>query len=108
MDQKEPSHISALWSVGMFKPYDCVVMAVVFVLAATTFFWWMFSPEFQLARLLMPLMALSLVVQLWLVSLVYRCIWFVIKTWADIKNLPVSAAKLAVAFSRGTPPSNEG
>lgn len=86
----------------MFKPYDLVVVGVESLIVVTTIFWWIFKPEPQLVHLLVPFMLFVVVLMLWLVSLMYRCIWFVVKTWADIKQLPVSAAKLAVAFARGS------
>jgi hypothetical protein len=102
MPEKEQSHVSALWEVGMFKPYDLVVVGLEVLIAVTTGFWWLFKPEPQVIQLLVPFMVFVIVLMLWLVSLMYRCIWFVVKTWADIKNLPASAAKLAIAFARGT------
>jgi len=42
--------------------------------------------------------ACIIVTQLWIVSLVYRCNWYVIKVWADVKMMPADAAKLAVGF----------
>lgn len=102
MPEKEKSHVSALWEVGMFKPYDLMVIGLEILIVTTTFFWWVFKPEPQLVHLLIPFMLFTLALLFWMVSLMYRCIWFVVKTWADIKNLPVSAAKLAVVFARGS------
>lgn len=90
----------------MFKPYDLAMLAVLMLLVVTTFFWWLFKRP-ALAELAVPLLAFNAVMTTWAVTLMYRCIWFVIKTWTDIKMLPVSAAKLAISFTRGSVDSNE-
>ena len=99
-EQDEKSHLGALWEIGMFKPYDVVVVVLLLFIIFTTVLWGVFKKP-ELFQFVVPLMLMILVLMVWVVSLVFRCIWFIVKTWADIKMLPVSAGRLAVAFARG-------
>jgi len=38
---------------------------------------------------------------IWLISLVFRCSWFVLKAHADIAMLPNASARIAVAYLSG-------
>lgn len=104
MANDDKSHIAALWEVGMFKPYDIVIVAVELFTSMVTALWYIFSQEPSWRVLAVVAVFCLALLLLWMVSLMYRCIWFVIKTWADIKQLPISAAQLAISFTRGSGP----
>jgi uncharacterized membrane protein len=98
----EKSQLKTLWELGMFRPYDLAILGLLGLTAMATLFWRVFSPAATWHGFLAAALVSLLLFQLWLVSLAYRCIWFVIKVWGDIKNLPNDAAKLTLAFTRGT------
>ena len=85
---------------GLLKPYDAVMAAVIFCC-------WLFAAMWKLLGTPTPMdmiaLALANIVftQFWLISLVYRCAWFVLQTRADINLLPFESARLAANFMTG-------
>jgi len=86
--------------------FDWIMLAVILVMWIVSGFWFLFhqsSPEGtpKLLVLLAVLMASIMFKLIWLISLVFRCSWFVLKAHADIAMLPNASARIAVAYLSG-------
>jgi hypothetical protein len=101
--KKQYTQVDALWEVGMFKRYDVIVFFLFlfswFVIGA-----WLVFGQPDLIKVVLASVLTLILLMLWIISLIYRTIWFIVKQWADIKLLPAQAAKLAVAFTQGSAP----
>lgn len=96
----------ALKEAGWWTPYDWFVTILFFSLWIVTGFWFLFStphPEgpSRTTVLLLIFMAGQSLQMVWLISLAFRCSWFVLKAHADIAMLPHASARIAAAFLAG-------
>ncbi len=87
------SLVDALWAAGYLKTYDVVVAVLFILLMATAAIVKVVRPDVEL----MPfMMAMMMVISIFTLSVVYRCMWFVLQTRADVKLIANEAANLAV------------
>lgn len=92
----------ALKEAGWWTTYDWIMTGCLVALWVTTFFWLIFSvAESRILTLIVVLLISLSLKALWIVSLVFRCAWFVLKAHADIAMLPYSAARIAAAYLAG-------
>lgn len=102
--QQPMSQWSALKQAGWWTSYDWVMLTAIGILWLTAFYWKIFgnpSPEGFVAFLLVNISLLLI----WLISLVFRCSWFVLRMHADIATLPHESARIAVAYLSGQAPA---
>jgi small-conductance mechanosensitive channel len=85
---------------GLLKPYDAAMAAVILLCWVLTACWKIFGTPTALDIIAM-ILANIVFTQFWLISLVYRCAWFVLQTRADINLLPFESARLAANFMTG-------
>lgn len=96
----------ALKEAGWWTPYDWVMVGILLGLWIVTGFWFLFStpsPESmpRVTCLLVVLCASICLKLVWLISLIFRCSWFVLRLNADIAMLPSASARIAVAYLSG-------
>lgn len=105
--QAPMSQWTALKEAGWWTQYDWIMLSLIGFLWVTAFYWKMFgNPDGNgLVALLLINVSLLLV---WLISLVFRCSFFVLRLHAEIATLPEQSARIAVAFLAGQqPPSTK-
>lgn len=90
----------ALFQVGFIKPIDFVFALLLVAAGITSFFWAIFgTPTLRgFEAILLSAVTVTLV---WLVILVYRCLFHVIQARSEINLMPDSAAKLAISYQVG-------
>lgn len=98
--EKTLTRFQAQRKLGLFAPMDYTIVAFMIGSWITLGFWKLFgTPE------LLQLIAVALVnivlMQCWIVVLVYRCLVFVLDVQADINLLPEAAARIVVGFWEG-------
>lgn len=101
--QPEMTQWQALRRVGWVQTSDFVFVGVLVASWVTAFFWWLFGSP-TAAGLAVVAAANIVLAQLWVVSLVFRCSFFVLQMRAEINTMPAAAAKLALSFQRGSAP----
>ena len=93
----------ALRRVGWFQGSDFAIVGIILASWVTCFFWWLFGSP-TLAGLAVVALANLALTQIWAISLVFRCSFFVLQMRAEINTMPAAAAKLALSFQRGSAP----
>ena len=94
----------ALFSLGYMKWLDLIFLMAFVGNIVTAFFWLLFGTP-TINHLIGCGIIGLMILMLWLIILVYRCMWFVlVYVVAEIKTLPSKAAQLAVAFTSGHVP----
>lgn len=88
----------AYWAAGFIKPYDFVMLSLFLLTVVTTVFWSLFGNP-SATQVLIVLVSLVILLQVWIVSLVFRCSDFVLNAHADIHLLPVEAARIVSAYA---------
>jgi hypothetical protein len=105
--QPPMSQWTALKEAGWWKPFDTAILGLIVAVWVTGFYWKMFGDPGTsgLVALLLANVSFKLI---WLISLVFRCSWFVLRLHADIATLPQESARIAVAYLSGQapPPKN--
>jgi hypothetical protein len=96
-------HVKALWEVGFVTIIDFIWCALMLFGAITAAFWCIFGSPTVLGLLVVGVVLLGMF-QGWLVLLLYRCLYFIIKTRADINMMPTEAARLAQIYQAGGKP----
>lgn len=92
----------ALRQIGFFSGFDFVILALVGLCFTTLIFWGIFALP-SLLQIAVCLLACAILLQVWAISLVYRCMHFVVMTQSYIHTLPEDAAKIVMAaYSGGT------
>lgn len=94
------SESAALWQVGFVKGFDCVIACVVLLGLSVIASWAVFGNP-DAVRVIAALLAPIALIQLWIVALVFRCSYFVLKMRAEFNGLPDAAARIAVAHLQG-------
>ena len=102
--QAPMSQWSALKAAGWWMGYDWVMLGVIGFILVTGLYWKLFGDP-GTEGLIALLLATILILLVWIVSLIFRCSWFVLRLNADIATLPDQSARIAVAYLQGTPPS---
>lgn len=96
--QRPMTRWEAYWTAGFIKPYDFVMLAVFLIKLAVLAAWCAFGQP-NVLHVLLVLLGLVIWLQLWTVSLVFRCSDFVLSVHADIHLLPVEAARIVSAYA---------
>ena len=96
----------ALKEAGWWTPYDWIMAGILLALWIVTGFWLLFHPASpegasRMTVLLAVFLASISLKLVWLISLIFRCSWFVLKMHADIAMLPTTSARIAVAYLSG-------
>jgi hypothetical protein len=96
----------ALKEAGWWTPYDWVMTGLIGLVGTTTAFWLIFSSHGPESVPVTTGLILALLVKLdllgiWIVSLAFRCSWFVLRVHADIAMLPHESARIAASFLAG-------
>lgn len=99
---KPYTELDALVEVGAWKPIDLVAVSLFGISFTASVLCMAFGWAPAHKVVLCVLFALIFLL-LWLISLVYRTMFFIVKVWADIKGLPADAARLAVSFVQQPP-----
>ena len=97
------SHWTALKEAGWWTGFDWTMLILIIVLWVTALYWKIFGHPgtSSLIALLLVNISLKLV---WLICLVFRASWFVLRLNADIATMPQESARIAVAYLSGQPP----
>ena len=98
--EKLISRSDALREVGFWQNIDYVAIFVI----ATNLLALIVSAvigHLTIIAALTWLVAILLLVSVWVVLLVFRCMWFVIQITAEIKMMPAAASQMVMAFMRG-------
>lgn len=98
------SQWTALKEAGWWTSFDWTMLVLIVTLWITAIYWKIFGHPTagNLIALLLVNISLKLV---WLICLVFRCSWFVLRLNADIATMPQESARIAVAYLSGqTPP----
>ena len=87
----------ALRHMNFFSNSDFILFSLVILTWTTLLFWKIFAqPTFQ-DVVFIALVSFT-IVQIWLITLVYRCMHFVVLTQAYVNTLPQDAARIATAM----------
>ena len=84
----------------MIKAFDAVMLGLILSVWVTLGFWKIFGDPSPMNLIAGALVNIS-VTQFWLISLAYRCAFFVLQTRADVNLLPMEAARLALGYMTG-------
>jgi hypothetical protein len=101
--QPPMSQWEALKAAGWWTPFDWALLILIALIWVSGFYWTLFGEPGLLGAILLLLLSLSLK-SVWLISLVFRCSWFVLRVNADIATMPQESARIAVAFLAGQAP----
>lgn len=85
--------------LGLFAPHDYVTMGLV-VFSWMTLGFWAFFGDPTLLNVLGIVIFNVVLMQIWLVILVYRVLVFVLDMQADVNLMPETAARIAVGYIR--------
>ena len=89
----------ALFDVGFVKPIDFMFVGALLSIVAIGSAHWFFG-ALPFVGILTYALLEALIMQVWLIILVIRSMWFTVQVMADIKMMPSDAAKLALRFSQ--------
>lgn len=105
--QQPMSQWSALKEAGWWAPYDWAIVIMITLLWITALYWCVFGHPSASGLIAFLLINISLKL-IWIISLIFRCSWFVLRVHADIATLPQESARIAVAYLSGnTPPAKK-
>ena len=99
----EMTQWQALRRVGWVQSSDFVFLGLLAASWVTVFFWWLFGSPTAAGLAVVAIGNLA-VAQVWTISLIFRCSFFVLQMRAEINTMPAAAAKLALSFQRGSAP----
>ena len=97
------SQWEALKQAGWWRPFDWMMLVVIAAVWITGFYWKMFGNPGTEGFIALLLVNVSLLL-IWLISLIFRCSWFVLRLHADIATMPIEAGRIAVAYLSGQAP----
>jgi hypothetical protein len=98
------SRWKALRQIGYWKNFDFVVLVTLLLTFVVGACWYVFSAEPQFVHLLGFALVACLQFQAWTISVLYRCMDFVLQVRASQEMLPYDAARVAVGFMQGGQP----
>jgi hypothetical protein len=90
----------ALKAAGWWTAYDWIMFLLVSSAWLGIIAWKLFGSPTIIQLLTVVLIALSLKLA-WLISLVFRCSYFVLRLNAELATLPEASARIAVAYLSG-------
>jgi hypothetical protein len=96
------SEWAALKEAGWWRRSDNMVIILLAATWMTGFYWKVFGDPETLH--LIAFLLITIVIMLaWIISLVFRCSWFVLRLNADVALMPEQSARIAVAYLSGQP-----
>jgi hypothetical protein len=98
--QPPMTQYQALRKVNFFSAFDFFIGACLAGVGVTLFFWCVFSRPTLVNVLGLAVVSLILL-NVWVVSLVYRCSHYVLVLHAEVMNMPLEAARLVMAGYSG-------
>lgn len=98
--QQQVTLFQALQATGWVQGYDYVVFTLIALVWVTLLFWKIFASP-TLTDVLGCCLVNVVLMQAWTVSLMYRCMHFVLMVRADVNMLPTAAAKIVIAGMSG-------
>jgi hypothetical protein len=105
------TQFEALKKAGWVQPVDYVLGTVSFIgflVSIGSLAIWMFNGSNSwLTSAAVFFIVESISFHAWIAILMFRCSSFVLQVRADINLMPAEAARLALAFQRGSAPVNE-
>ncbi len=90
----------ALRAAGWIAGIDFAIMTVLGLFLLTGAYWGFFGSPTAL-QVIGLMLGAAIIMLLWIVILIFRCMDFVLSTQADINLMPETAARMAVLFMRG-------
>ena len=87
----------ALKQQGWIKPVDYIFMLALAITWLSMIIYWIVGYP-SVYTLFVTGLFTTVLLQVWCVMLVYRAMYFVLVTRADINLMPVSAARMALAY----------
>lgn len=94
------TELQALRMIGWWAGVDSLLLGMIIFIAITGVYWKVFGNPAPLPFLWLTL-AVLIILQIWVIVLLYRIATFVLRCHADLKNMGPEAARLAVAFMSG-------
>lgn len=101
--QPPMSQWNALKQAGWWTSYDWMVLGLIALLWLTFIYWKIFGNPTASGLIAFLLINVSFKL-IWIISLIFRCSWFVLRLNADVATMPDEAARIAVAFLQGQQP----
>jgi len=98
--EKELTIWEALKQAGWWMTFDWIMVILVALVWLVGANWKIFGNPTATQMITMLLLALN-VKFVWLISLAFRCSYFVLKLNADVATLPQASARIAVAYLSG-------
>lgn len=98
--EKELTMWEALKQARWWQAYDTLMVVAIIVIWIVGAFWKIFGNPTATQMITVLLVALN-VKLVWLISLIFRCSYFVLKVNADVATLPAASARIAVAYLSG-------
>ena len=93
----------ALRQIGWWKTIDFVYLFILVMFIMTGVFWKIFGQP-QPINYLCLMVSGVVFLQVWLITVLYRCMDFVLQLRAGIEMLPFDSARIAVGFLQGGKP----
>lgn len=104
--QPPMSQWAALKQAGWWTNADSVFVVIIAMLWITFIYWRIFGNPTTAGLIAFLLVNVS-VKLVWLIFLVFRCSWFVLRLNADVAVMPEESARIAVAFLQGQQPARK-
>jgi len=104
--QGNPTKFQALRALGWILPFDYIIAGLVFASWVTVGFYCFFGNPTAMRLLGFAIVDIFLL-QVWTISLLFRCSCFVLETQADINLMPEAAARIGAAHLKGQRPSSK-
>lgn len=93
----------ALRQAGWWTNSDWMFLVVAIATGVTGTFWRIFAKP-ELLQILILMTLLMTIFTMWLVTLAYRCMDFVLQLRARVEMMPFDAARIAVGYLQGGKP----
>lgn len=104
--QPPMSQWTALKQAGWWTSYDWMILGLIGLLWITFIYWKIFGNPTTMGLVAFLLINVSFKL-IWIISLIFRCSWFVLRLNADIAVMPEESARIAVAFLQGQQPARK-
>jgi len=98
------SRWKALRSIGYWKNFDFVMLTLILLVIIVATCWYIFTPEPNPIKTVSFALSVVVLFQAWTLSVLYRCMDFVLQIRASQEMLPYDAARIAVGFMQGGQP----
>ena len=98
--EKPLTRFEAQRKLGLFAPLDYTVVGLIVFLWMVLGFWALFGKPEAVNLIALAIVNIVLL-QAWIVVLIYRCLVFILDVQADINLLPEAAARIVIGFWEG-------